>query len=72
MKTRTIRLVAIVAALAAVSAACGGGESESSSTTIAQTTIPAEQRQPATLTLWSSFGDTEVVEAYQPMRTTRG
>ena len=67
MKTRTIRLVAIVAALAAVSAACGGGESESSSTTIAQTTIPAEQRQPATLTFWSSFGDTEVVEAYQPI-----
>ena len=67
MKTRTIRLVAIAAALAAVGAACGGGESESSSTTIAQTTIPAEQRQPATLTLWSSFGDTELVEAYQPI-----
>ena len=67
MKTRTIRLVAIAAALAAVGAACGGGESESSSTTIAQTTIPAEQRQPATLTLWSSFGDTELVEAFQPI-----
>jgi multiple sugar transport system substrate-binding protein len=67
MKTRTIRLVAIAAALAAVGAACGGGESESSTTTIAQTTIPAEQRQPATLTLWSSFGDTELVEAFQPI-----
>jgi multiple sugar transport system substrate-binding protein len=59
--------VVIVAALAVVSAACGGGEGESSSTTIAQTTIPAEQRQPATLTLWSTFGDTEVVEAFQPI-----
>jgi|688.fasta_scaffold219503_2 multiple sugar transport system substrate-binding protein len=67
MKSRNIRLVVIVAALAVVSAACGGGESESSSTTIAQTTIPAEQRQPATLTLWSTFGDTEVVEAFQPI-----
>jgi multiple sugar transport system substrate-binding protein len=67
MKTRTIRLVAIVAALAVLSAACGGGGGESASTTIAQTTIPAEQRQPATLTLWSSFGDTELVEAFQPI-----
>lgn len=67
MKSRNIRLVVIVAALAVLSAACGGGEGESSSTTIAQTTIPAEQRQPATLTLWSTFGDTEVVEAFQPI-----
>lgn len=67
MKTSTIRLVAVVAALAAIGAACGGGGSESSSTTIAQTTIPAAQRQPATLTLWSSFGDTDQVEAYQPI-----
>ena len=60
------RIGAVALATLLVASACGGG-SESSTTTIAETTIPAEQRQPATLTLWSSFSDTVQIEAFQPM-----
>ena len=64
--TTSIRTAAVAVAILLTAAACGGG-SESSTTTIAETTIPAADRQPATLTLWSSFGDTDQVEAFQPM-----
>ena len=64
--TGTTRAAAMAVAIMLTVAACGGG-SESSTTTIAETTIPAADRQPATLTLWSSFGDTVQIEAFQPM-----
>lgn len=64
--TRNSRTAVVAVAVALVAAACSGG-SETTATTIAETTIPAAERQPATLTLWSSFGDTVLVEAFQPM-----
>lgn len=62
--TTTIRATAVVVALLFTAAACGSG-SETTTTTIAETTIPAADREPATLTLWSTFGDTFQVQAFQ-------
>ena len=67
--TTPIRAAIVAVAMVLTAAACGGG-SETTSTTIAETTIPAAEREPATLTLWSSFGDTVQIEAFQPMIDT--
>ena len=63
---RRRRLLAAGAAVALLAAACGGDD-EASDTTIAATTVPPEDREPATVTLWSSFTDPETIEKFQPL-----
>ena len=46
---------------------CGGGEAATPDTTVAKTTVPAKERDPATLTLWSSFGDPDTIEKFKPI-----
>lgn len=67
IRSRGTRQLAALAALALATTACGGEEAAETTTTIAQTTVPAKDRDPITLTLWSSFGDPETIEAFQPI-----
>lgn len=66
-RSRGARTLAACVATAWIAGACGGSDSAAPSTTIAETTIPAEDRDPTTLTLWSSFGDPETIDAFMPI-----
>ncbi len=62
------RLAAMAVAAVALATACSGGESaQDTSTTVAPTTVPPEQRAPVTLQFWSSFTDQVSVDAFRPI-----
>ena len=58
--------VALTTLLVAV-VGCGGSDTATPDTTVAKTTLPAKDRDPTTLTLWSSFGDPDTIEKFQPI-----
>ena len=60
---RTMVAAAVFIALVAV----GCSSNNTSAPKVSKTTIPPEDRTPTTLTLWSSFSDTETIDAFKPM-----
>jgi len=66
---RRMTLKTMIAATVAMTFAAGAcsDSNDSSVPKVSKTTIPPEDRKPTTLTLWSSFGDTETIDAFKPM-----